>query len=70
MKFKNDFPKNYEWILNRFNHVYFRGKDKKQTGYEFEMWDESDINTTIAHFRTKTASEMAKKINKFLTKKR
>ena len=68
MKFKNDFPKNYEWILNKFNNILLGKKLKKQTGYEFECWDEFAVHDTIARFKTKTASEMAKKINALVKK--
>ena len=68
MKFKNDFPKNIEYILNKYNNVYFGGKMKKQTGYEFECWDEFAVHDTVARFKTKTASEMARKINALVIK--
>lgn len=64
MKFKNDFPKNFEWILNKYI-----GDSKKDFGkpkYQFECWKHGNPEETIFKAEEKTASALAKKINKFI----
>lgn len=60
MKFKNDFPKNYEWIMNKYI--------EKEVYYEFECWEHGFPDKTIYRAKTKTASALAKKIDKFVKK--
>ena len=64
MKFKNDFPANIEYILNK----YLDEKTSKPT-YQFECWEHHFPSKTIFKAKDKTALGLAKKINKFLTKK-
>ena len=61
MKFNNDFPKNVDWILNKFT-------DNNLAMYEFEYWEQHDI-TNSNKLQARTASGLAKKINKLLKAK-
>ena len=67
MKFKNDFPKDTEWIMN-----FYIGDDKKDFGkpkYQFVCWKHGSPDKTLFKAETRTASALAKKIDKFLAKK-
>jgi hypothetical protein len=68
MKFKNDFPKNYEWILNKYLEDSRISKNYGKPTYEFECWIFGNPAETIFKAKDKTASGLAKKINKFLLK--
>lgn len=60
MEFNINFPKDLEWILNKYL--------QSKTPYEFECWYINEPEKTIAQFKTKTASEMSKKINQLVKK--
>lgn len=68
MKFQNNFPKNYEFILNKYLEDSRRSKNYGKPIYQFECWKFGNPSKTIFKAEEKTASALAKKINKFMVK--
>ena len=62
MRFKHNFPENYEWIMNKYI-------EKTGVKYEFDCWKLGKPEKTLFYAKAKTTSELAKKIDKFLSKK-
>jgi len=61
MNFDNNFPKDTEWILNKFI-------DKDKPVYEFDIWKHGKADKSIARFKDKTALGLIKKIKKLTIK--
>jgi len=62
------FSKKYEWILNRYNNIPIGKKTKSEWGFEFDIWEVGNPLKSIAYLKTKTASEMDRKIESLSNK--